>query len=387
VPDARPDILIAGASVRAFAESAALAGFAVVALDAYADLDLRARAHALSLPRDLGVEYSAPRAARAAQEIPSAAAAYGSGFENHPRAVTALARGRPLWGNPADVVRRVRNPALLAAALAERRFQVPELRTTPPPYARGSRGWLLKPLRSGGGRGVRAFPPGAPLPRGTYLQEHIPGVPGSVVFVADGRRAVPLGLSRQLVGEEAFGGAGFRYSGSLLAGAVPLFDRESELAARGAGLASAVTEAFGLVGLNGVDFIAQDGVPWPIEVNPRYTASMELVERAHGVSMFALHARACAGSLPPAPLAGKACAQVWGKAVVYARRDVTMRELRRWWRNDGVRDIPYPGERIARGRPICTVFAAGASADACRCALAARAEEVYAAATPDRTAA
>ena len=156
----------------------------------------------------------------------------------------------------------------------------------------------MKPLRSGGGHGIRAVRHRARLPRGTYLQERIRGEPGSIVFVADGRRAVPLGVSRQLVGDPAFGGSGFRYSGSLLSGAAPVFEREPEIAAAAARLAGAVTEAFGLVGVNGIDFIARDGVPWPIEVNPRYTASMELVERAHGVSVFALHARACAGELP-----------------------------------------------------------------------------------------
>ena len=64
-------------------------------------------------------------------------------------------------------------------------------------------------------------------------------------------------------------------------------------------IARAVAKEFELVGVNGIDFIAADGVPYPIEVNPRWCASMELVERAYGVSMFGLHAAACtAGTLP-----------------------------------------------------------------------------------------
>ena len=46
-------------------------------------------------------------------------------------------------------------------------------------------------------------------PRGCYLQQRLEGVPGSVVFVAAGGRAAPLGVSRQLVGEPAFGASGF----------------------------------------------------------------------------------------------------------------------------------------------------------------------------------
>ena len=155
------------------------------------------------------------------------------------------------------------------------------------------------------------------MPRRAYLQQRIAGVPGSVVFAADGRHAVVLGLTRQLVGEPAFGASGFRYCGSLLASrAEPLFERQPELLARAASLAEAVTEAFGLRGVNGIDFIARDGVPYPIEVNPRYSASMELVERATRASLFAVHVDACAGRLATAP---RPPARTHGKAIVYAR--------------------------------------------------------------------
>ena len=76
--------------------------------------------------------------------------------------------------------------------------------------------WLVKPLSSGGGRRVRRWRPGTRLPRGCYLQEFIEGTPGSVVFAAAGGRSVPLGISRQLVGDRAFGATGYQYCGSIL---------------------------------------------------------------------------------------------------------------------------------------------------------------------------
>ena len=375
--------MIAGASARAAAESASLAGYRVVAVDGYGDLDLALRAPGIALRRDAGVAYSAARAARVASGLVAAAAVYTSGFENHPAAIGILTRGRTLWGNAPDVVRRVRHPATLARTLAERGFAVPAVRMALRARRGGAAGdaeWLLKPIRSGGGHGIRVWRAGSSLARHSYLQRRIPGDPGSIVFVADGRHAVPLGVSRQLVGDEAFGAARYKYSGSLLCGAAPLFSRERELMAAAERLAVAATAAFGLVGLNGIDFIAQDGVPWPVEVNPRYTASMELVERARGISMFALHARACAGELPAADPFARRLGAVWGKAIVYARADVTMREIRRWWRDDRVRDVPWPGDRIARGRPICTLLASAPDAEACHRALAAHAAEVFSAA-------
>ena len=199
------------------------------------------------------------------------AVAYTSNFENFPEAVSALARGRLLLGNPAAVLTQVRNPIILARVLRQRGFAVPATRASAPPAAREPERWLLKPRRSGGGHGTTPWRIGRPVSRRAYVQERIRGLTGSIVFAADGRRAVALGLSRQLVGERSFGAHGFRYCGSLLASErAPLFPRQAELLVRATALADAVTEAFGLRGLNGLDFVARDGVPLPIEVNPRY---------------------------------------------------------------------------------------------------------------------
>ncbi|MGH7546237.1 MAG: hypothetical protein ACREKI_08660, partial [Gemmatimonadota bacterium] len=46
----------------------------------------------------------------------------------------------------------------------------------------------------------------------------------------------------------------------------------------------------------------------------------------------------------------------------------------RTWLRAGVRDVPRPGTEIARGAPICTVFARGRSVPACASALERRAE-------------
>ena len=67
------EVLIVGASSRGLAESAATAGFRVLAVDAYGDLDLLARAHTIALRRDLGVDWSPRAAVTAADRFPAAA--------------------------------------------------------------------------------------------------------------------------------------------------------------------------------------------------------------------------------------------------------------------------------------------------------------------------
>src|SRR5436309_1769128 len=295
--------------------------------------------------------------------------------------VRALAARRVLWGNPPAVLARVRDPRRLARVVGKAGLPAPRVRLTrPAPGVRG--GWVVKPFHSGGGDGVAVWRPGrgAPMPRRSYFQERIAGVTGSIVFAADGRRAVPLGLSRVLAGEAAFGADGFRYCGNILGAAGdPQFPADERLLDRATLLAESVTRAFGLVGVNGVDFVARAGLPYAIEVNPRYTAAMELVERAYGLSLFDVHVEACRGALPPFDLAGarRATPQAVGKAIVYARRPTALGDTRSWLLDPDVRDISPPGTRFAPREPICTIFARGRDAAACFATLTRRAARLY----------
>jgi predicted ATP-grasp superfamily ATP-dependent carboligase len=207
------------------------------------------------------------------------------------------------------------------------------------------------------------------------------GTPGSVVFVSARGRAVPLGISRQIIGEASFGATGFRYCGSIL---TPSSDPGSEfdcrLADEASALAAAVSEEFGLAGVAGIDFVINDGRPCVLEVNPRWCASMELVERVHGVSVFAAHAAACrSGALPSFDLArARDGSRAYGKAIVFARQDLVAGDTRPWLEDPSVRDVPRPGDRICRGQPVCTVFADAPDEHACHAALVRRAERIYA---------
>jgi predicted ATP-grasp superfamily ATP-dependent carboligase len=264
----------------------------------------------------------------------------------------------------------------MTAALRRRGLRAPSVRVVP--AVRGT--WLQKPRSSGGGRGVRRVRHGERVPGRAYLQEYVEGTPGSVVFLACGGNAVPIGLSRQIVGDQAFGAAGFQYCGSILAAAGDAqFDRDAALVRTAGAMAHAAAEEFGLVGVNGIDFIARDGIPFAIEINPRWSASVELVELAYEFSVFAAHAAACRnGRLPVFDLqAARRTAPAMGKAIVFARRDVTVGDTRPWLSNTGVRDVPRPGERISAGRPVCTVFARGKDSTACYAALVRRAASVY----------
>ena len=67
--------------------------------------------------------------------------------------------------------------------------------------------------------------------------------------------------------------------------------------------------------------------------------------------------------------------------ILFAREHVNVGDTRPWLADGSVRDVPQPGECIARGRPVCTIFADGEDDAACYAALVRRAEQLYASVT------
>ena len=125
-------VVIAGISTRALAASAARAGYRVTAVDAFGDMDLRRTADVILGRSQQPAQYEPLSAATAANRIPAGLTCYTSNFENYPAAVERLARGRTLLGNPASVLKRVRDPLLLMNTLRQLGFSVPKTRSSAP---------------------------------------------------------------------------------------------------------------------------------------------------------------------------------------------------------------------------------------------------------------
>lgn len=193
----------------------------------------------------------------------------------------------------------------------------------------------------------------------TYLQQFIDGDSQSAVFVAAHGHAVLLGVSRQLIGTAWTGATGFRYAGSI----GPI-QPSSEQLAQWRRIGSSLAHEFDLKGLFGVDAIVNDQGIWTIEVNPRYTSSIEVLEFGLELHAVADHVRACRdGQLNPrSPLPR---GEFRGKAVIYASRDIltddamvtSARKANHAQRWPCIADIPLADQTIAAGHPVVTVFA------------------------------
>jgi predicted ATP-grasp superfamily ATP-dependent carboligase len=379
-------ILILGLSTRAIAESAIQGArsetfaqrsetfaqrYDVLTLDYFGDRDQKELVQNYSLmrsplpPKVGGIEgggFSAEALLTASRQLDFEAVVYVSNLENHPEVAGELAKGHILLGNTPETLREVRNWSTLRSFCQEAGVPSPATLFVGEALPKEGR-WLLKPVRSGGGHGI-SFWSGKSLDAGHLLQEHIEGLDCSAAFVADGRDCVLLGVTEQLIGREELGARGFAWCGNILPLALPLpvLDAVEDVAAK-------LTRRFGLRGVNGFDFVLahREGqfTPYLVEVNPRYTASMELMEWAYGLSIFDLHVRSFEEELPSFSLREQLRqAGFYGKGIVYAGRDATMPETA-GWRARGRRDVPFSGERIEARHPICTVLAQGKSRNEC----------------------
>ncbi|HZC12603.1 MAG TPA: ATP-grasp domain-containing protein [Thermoleophilaceae bacterium] len=353
------------------AELGVRAGHQVVALDRFGDLDLQRLCPSVSVLRDFGGRGGMAALVDAAEGIRAPSVIYGAGLENQPGLVARLASGRRLLGCPPEALERVRDPVSLGASLRGAGLAYPMTFSAPdaPRRAERSRRWLRKPVRGGGGRGIREWRGGA-LDGKVVVQERISGLACSAAAVGDGRSAILLGVSEQLIGHRGLGARGYAWCGNI----VPPRLREAQQLALWVAAQTVCAHlalAFGLCGLFGVDLVWDGERAWVVEVNPRPTGSLECVEAAHAVGAFAAHLEGCAGRLPSVAPAS-APRRAAGKAILFATEDVKVRDTSAWPLR-GIRDVPHPRERIGAGHPICTLVSVQESPEAVLAELEARA--------------
>lgn len=266
--------------------------------------------------------------------------------------------------------------------------------------------WLLKTDFSSGGLGVQFADANAAPEHDQYFQKYIDGQSISACFVAApvvaGEKfpAVEmLGVCEPVAasGLEVCGRASgqplpFRYAGSI--GPIcPSRLMESTLAElKRVGIL--VANHFGLAGIFGIDFVLEQDHLWLLEINPRITASAELIEYAAGqtmpdFSLIQLHLDALSGNVDPRSPLIEACQnanvrdRIFAKRIVFRHHDAAQtlrvtpsliesmelqfgqfaggRELPPASGAAFITDVPKPKTDIVAGHPILTFHVSGES--------------------------
>ncbi len=269
---------------------------------------------------------------------------------------------------------------------------------------------IVKTDFSSGGSGVGPARVNDPLETGQYFQQYVHGQPISGCYVGVAGGAANAQMSVDLVGicqpvpSHPKTGQGnpteqlaFRYSGSvgpiatdrLPIAVVKEFRRAGQLAA----------EYFHLTGVFGIDFILQRDCLWLLEINPRVTASVEVLEDAAqfsipGFSVAQLHLNALQGNIGRLPFnesqedtartIGGNVDRWFAKQIVYRRSDAATEVLQitqphldalaKLYPNRSkaqstthfpatttISDIPRCKTDICAGQPILTVHVSGHS--------------------------
>ncbi len=363
---------VVGASGRAAAASLVRAGVTPWVVDLFADRDTQRVAECIRCPFD---QYPAalPSLCEGFARSP---VLYTGGLENHPEVVAQIAADHELWGNDPGVLQKVRDPFFLQDA----GILMPHTRQSLPSTGR----WLRK-ARSAGGQGIRWAHENDTLQPGEYFQEHLDGPAFSAQYRTSKGKTALLGVTLQLVGTPWLHAEPFHYTGNI--GPLLPSPREEEGDRRQNALAHAnlcqeeleelgrtLPTLTGLHGVWGIDFILHDGRPHLLEVNPRYTAAMEVLELVHGFSVFNHSSSVSTG-----------CTCV-GKAIYFAPHRIRFPVVGPWdadlalpfdpWRVPGFADLPVAGEVIERGWPVLTFYSSSDAASEVQNRLQLRAAEL-----------
>jgi len=363
----RGPLLIVGASGRAAAASAIRAGFDPFVIDLFADADTQRLCPVLKCdPSDYPHGFIP-----LAENAPAGPWMYTGGLENHPEVVEAISKYRVLLGNDYEVLQTARNERLIAERVRHAGGNFPAT-AEPGSIPSDDRIWIRKPRNSSGGRGIRIaekhdFENTTTAMR-EMLQVFIHGDPMSAIYFTrkpDQHRL--FGITRQLVGTTWLHAKNFEYTGNI-----STMDEKIE---RSMQISPLAFNGMGFEFVWGEDFIRTSKGPFTIEINPRYTAAIEVLEHATGTAIMAEDwlERTC-----------HRC--VIAKGIYYAPHSFTFPESGAWddslanctddWTLHHYADIPHAGSKIEVGQPVITIFAEGETETDCLQLLQRRAAEL-----------
>ena len=378
-----PTLVVAALSARTLAESAAQAGWRVIALDLFGDLDTRrasVRWSGLGEPGTLAIDPQRLRAALddAAREPGVIGWVAGSGFEGALALLDAGPAALPRLGMAREAQRDLRDPRLFFAALDRLGLAHPPTRFSAPA---DSKGWLVKRAGGTGGWHIRDASKARHRPADSYFQRRQDGVPMSALFLADGHSARLVALNQLTV--RPLGAHPCVYRGAI--GPIDNLALQAEVEAA---LASLVP-AFELRGLASLDFIEVNGAPQFLEINPRPSASMALHTQAWPGGLMRAHVEAVQGRLPATPALHPPGLR--GTEIVYARRACVLGAdmAAQLAAATDCHDLPDPadsaGAHFAPADPVCSVSAQGADVASVQRALTERRAWVTAQLAPATT--
>ena len=350
-------LIIAAISSRAYVQAAVDAGFTVIAIDAFCDVDTQKMALKMLLVKVENGQFIAKDfyAALATLDLSNALGlCIGAGFEASPvmlHYLAKLSRQILLIANQANTIENIKNPSRFFAFCDTVNMCYPVTQLTRPA---STIGWLQKQIGGSGGAHIKAVLP-LELVQNTavYYQKLQAGTPYSCLFLADTKHAQVIGFNEQWCNASPEDSSVLPYR---FGGAVSHAELEESIKNCIIDFITKATLDFGLKGINSCDFLLHQNTIYMLEINPRLSASLQLVQAKKG-NLFAAHVQACMEELKVWPTIEKKSRAMH---IIYANKTAHVPPDMDW--PDWVSDIPQPNSEIPAGAPICTVIACARTA-------------------------
>ncbi|MEY4210888.1 MAG: hypothetical protein RLZ92_1269 [Pseudomonadota bacterium] len=337
-------LIVIAQSARILAQMAVNAGFEVIAIDCFADLDTQNLA-VLSFKLDsLALDDLKPVFEVLQQDYGSLPVVYGSGFEHFVDSLGYLERHWRLLGNPLSLYKQFQNKRRLFQTFEQLSISYPEVRFTAPDNSSGK--WLVKPMQGEGGQEIRFYSESQSITDPVYWQRYCAGQSYSALFIASGDAIEIVGFNHQAIVAE--GDAYFTF-----AGVISQIDLPHSIQRLIAEWLKKLLTVYPLRGLGSLDFMLENRQCYVLEINARVPASAQL----YGKQIFKYHLQACWGKLEPIETLPTSNA---GYRVLYAKREICISNQIGWpkW----VVDRPESGVFIGKGQAICSIIASGENA-------------------------
>ena len=348
-------LILIGASVRALAFSCIRAGYQPWCIDLYADEDLTKNCPTTLITKSFPDEIS--DLIKTAPKVPIL---YTGGLENHSALLQLLSAERTVLGITGNTLTNLRNTPEFYNLLKSKQINTPTIITSTKDLNKET-SYLRKPKYRSGGLGIKPFDPSKQTmvdDADFYYQKFIKGESRSAIFCFNESGFELLGTSTQSSGIQSLHASDFLYSGNM--GPVnPCASELKDLQTIG----KIISSNYRPRGLLGMDYILNDSSIFPLEINPRYTASMEVLELALGQNFITKHMQAF-GFKTICETPARTETSVIGKAIDYAPHDVLSPEDAPWVSTEAnprlfspFADIPRANSAIDKGSPVVTIFA------------------------------
>lgn len=355
-------ILVIGFSTRNIVCSAKRAGYAVYSIDSFQDLDLQKCADSFaSLECSSAEELHQLDPFRIKAQIEAFgvqfdAVVLGSGLETLDRGIFTC----PVLASSPTSIEKASNKLKLSKKLRSSGIPHPQCYSTQELDAI-EYPVIIKPSSGGGGIFNRVARNKQELlnlldefagldsefmEKNLVIQAFLKGIPASVSLLSTKNEVISVAVNEQLIGVPWLSRMPFAYCGNI----TPFkHEQTTEMET----LAEELVLEFGLLGSNGVDFLATESGPTVLEINPRFQGSLDTVEKAMNINLFEAHKGCFKGELPEKPFASGFAA----RGVIYSDRELFIdRKLMDVILRENSADIPVQGTIVEPDWPLTSLF-------------------------------